>query len=199
MIDWFREWSKSVVIAVIIATVIEMILPNNNSKKYIKIVIGIFIVYTIISPILNQFSEKDFDDIAGIGEYMEASSNSIVVKEDFSSKTESSIRTIYSKNLQNDLKTRLKNSGYVADNINVHIANDDSYNIEKIEVTITEKSEIKNTQKQARTIVDNIKQVVVELDKNKDEDAIIDENDKNTIKQLIRESYGLQDASIIVK
>lgn len=196
MIDWFRDWSKSIVVAVIIATIIEMILPNNNSKKYIKIVIGIFIVYTIISPVLDKFIGKDFDEIANLENYVEVSSNSVATKEDLSSKTDSSIRAIYSKNLQNDLKTRLKDNGYITDNINVQIADDDSYNIEKIDITITEKLENKNTEKQAKTIVDNIKHVVIELNNNKEEGAIINENDKDIIKQLIRDSYGVKDDSI---
>ena len=43
MIDWFRAWSKGIVVAVIIATIIEMILPDNTSKKYIKIIKNRFI------------------------------------------------------------------------------------------------------------------------------------------------------------
>ncbi|MBD9105384.1 hypothetical protein EGW03_02815 [bacterium] len=36
MLEWFRSWATGIVIAVIIATIIEMILPNSTSKKYIK-------------------------------------------------------------------------------------------------------------------------------------------------------------------
>ena len=48
-------WSRGIVISVIITIVIEMILPDNNSKKYIKIVLGIFVVYSIISPVFEYF------------------------------------------------------------------------------------------------------------------------------------------------
>ena len=34
MLEWFRSWATGIVIAVIIATIIEMILPNSTSKKY---------------------------------------------------------------------------------------------------------------------------------------------------------------------
>ena len=37
MLEWFRSWATGIIIAVIIATIIEMILPNSTSKKYIKI------------------------------------------------------------------------------------------------------------------------------------------------------------------
>lgn len=36
---WISSWAEQIVVAVIIATIIEMILPNGNNKKYIKAVI----------------------------------------------------------------------------------------------------------------------------------------------------------------
>ncbi len=198
MIDWFRAWSKNIVIAVVIATIIEMILPDNNSKKYIKIVIGIFIVYTIISPIIDQFFGKSVNDIAEFQNCIETSSNSASINEDFSEKTSTSVRAIYSKNLQNDINNKLKDKGYVAGNIFVEIAKDDSYNIEKVDVTITEKLNNGNTEKQAKTIVDTIKYVVIKIDNKEEKNEIIDENDKDIIRKLIRENYGVQDSNISV-
>ena len=61
MIDWISSWANSVIIAVIIATIIEMILPNGNNKKYIKTVIGIFILFSIIAPVISKISDNDFD------------------------------------------------------------------------------------------------------------------------------------------
>lgn len=52
MINNISSWAEQVIIAMIIATIIEMILPKGNSKKYIKMIIGIYILYTIISPVI---------------------------------------------------------------------------------------------------------------------------------------------------
>ena len=38
-IEWLSNWSQAIIVAVIIGTIIEMILPEGNSKKYIKVVI----------------------------------------------------------------------------------------------------------------------------------------------------------------
>ncbi len=56
MINSISSWAEQVILAVIIATVIEMILPKGNSKKYIKTVIGIYILYIIVSPIITVFA-----------------------------------------------------------------------------------------------------------------------------------------------
>ena len=63
MIEWISRWAEQIVVAVIIATVIEMILPNGNNKKYVKVVIGIYILFTIISPIITKISGKNLIDL----------------------------------------------------------------------------------------------------------------------------------------
>lgn len=63
MISFISSWAEQIIVAVIIATIIEMILPNGNSKKYIKVVIGIYVLFTILSPILGKITNIDFNNI----------------------------------------------------------------------------------------------------------------------------------------
>ena len=197
MIDWFRAWSKGIVCAVIIGTLIEMILPDNNSKKYIKIIVGIFVVFTIISPIIEQFSGSDMEDYLELDNYIETSSSTVIDNNSLSDKASSSIKRIYIQNLQNDIKTRLKEKGYVANNINIGISNDDSYNIEKLEISISEKIEVDEGNKQAKSIVDSIRYIKIKIEDNSEETGgVIDDNDKNTIKQIIRENYDVSESNI---
>ncbi|MBP3463402.1 MAG: stage III sporulation protein AF [Clostridia bacterium] len=64
MLDFLVSWAEQLIIALVIIIIIEMILPSgNNYKKYIKVILGIFLLYTIISPIiskkLNNFEFKE--------------------------------------------------------------------------------------------------------------------------------------------
>lgn len=189
MNDWFRAWSKGIVVAVIIATILEMILPDNTSKKYIKIIIGIFIVYTIISPVINQFTGEDISEYIKVNEVIETSSD-VVESNEISKNTTSSIKKIYTQNLENDLKTKLKAKGYVAGSVSINISNDESYNIEKIDIKIDEKTAVAKEQKQTKTIVDNIKSVKIKIENNNSQNnEIINENDKNEIKEYIKTTY----------
>lgn len=61
MIENISSWAEQIIVAVIIATLIEMILPNGNNKKYVKAVIGVYILFTIISPIFKKGTTLDFD------------------------------------------------------------------------------------------------------------------------------------------
>lgn len=197
--EWFSSWSKGIVIAVIISTLVEMIIPDNNSKKYIKIIIGIFIVYTIISPIIEKFFGQDINEYIEVDNYIQASSSNVEENKDFQAKANESIKKIYVQNLQNDIKTKLKSKGYIAESININISNDDSYNIEKIEVKINEKVAVNENEKQTKTIVDTIRYIQVKIDnKNEENKSVIDENDKNTIKQLLKDNYDISENKITI-
>lgn len=192
MLEWFRSWATGIIIAVIIATIIEMILPNSTSKKYIKIIIGIFIVYTIISPVIGSFKGEDLNNYIKVENYIHSSSNALQTNE-VSDNAQSSIKKIYAQNLQNDLKTKLKEKGYISNNINISISNDDKYNIERIDIKVDEKVANSNQdEKQVKTIVDNIKAIKIKVKKDDSQNnAIITENDKNEIKEYIKQIYQI--------
>lgn len=192
MLEWFRSWATGIVIAVIIATIIEMILPNSTSKKYIKIIIGIFIVYTIISPVIGSFKGGDLNNYIKVENYIQSNSNALKTNE-VSDNAQSSIKKIYSQNLQNDLKTKLREKGYISNNINISISNDDKYNIERIDIKVDEKVTKSNQdEKQVKTIVDNIKAIKIKVKKDDSQNnAIITENDKNEIKEYIKQIYQI--------
>lgn len=192
MLEWFRSWATGIVIAVIIATIIEMILPNSTSKKYIKIIIGIFIVYTVISPVIGSFKGEDLNNYIKVENYIQSSSNALQTNE-VSDNAQSSIKKIYAQNLQNDLKIKLKEKGYISNNINISISNDDKYNIERIDIKVDEKVTNSNQdEKQVKTIADNIKAIKIKVKKDDSQNnAIITENDKNEIKEYIKQIYQI--------
>ena len=74
---WVSNWIQGIIIAVVISTIVEMILPEGNSKKYIKVVIGVYILFSIVSPVISKVTGNSFQvsDILNIDEYIEASSS----------------------------------------------------------------------------------------------------------------------------
>ena len=61
MISFISSWTQGIIVSVIIASIIEMILPDGNSKKYVKVVIGVFILFSIVSPVINKFTKKEIN------------------------------------------------------------------------------------------------------------------------------------------
>ena len=76
--NWISNWIQGIIIAVIIGTIIEMLLPEGNCKKYVKVVIGVYILFSIISPVITKVTGSEFrvSDIYDINSYIEASTKS---------------------------------------------------------------------------------------------------------------------------
>ena len=125
MIKILRNWCEGLVIAVIISIIIEMLIPDGNNKKYIKVVIGIYIIFSTINPILDLINyDINFENYINIDTVQSSSS----VK-DYAD----SIRKVYINGLENDIKLEITNLGYKVNNINI-LFDKDYTNVEKIEL-----------------------------------------------------------------
>ncbi|WP_306807549.1 stage III sporulation protein AF [Cytobacillus gottheilii] len=60
MMDFIKEWITNIILFILIATVIDMLLPNTKLQKYTKMVTGLLLIAIILTPIL-QFISKDFE------------------------------------------------------------------------------------------------------------------------------------------
>ena len=118
--EWISNWIQGIIVAVIIGTIIEMILPEGNCKKYIKVVIGVYILFSIISPVITKFtgSNLKLTNIFDLNEYMQASSSE---HQNLEESQEEQIRSIYESNLKNDIKEKLKSKGYETTSISLII------------------------------------------------------------------------------
>ena len=97
MVEWISNWAESIIVAVIIATIIEMILPEGNSKKYIKVVIGVYVLFTIIIPVINKFTGEDVQvsDILDLDTYIEEAEASVKMQNTIQDNNQSSIMGMY--------------------------------------------------------------------------------------------------------
>ena len=114
MIQFLSSWAEQIVLAVIIATIIELILPQNRNKKYIQMVIGIYILFNMISPII-----KNKDTILTSGDYdlekYESSSNYTIDQ----SSMDERIEKIYLEELENTTISKFQIAGIEVEKCNV--------------------------------------------------------------------------------
>lgn len=138
MIEWISNWAGSIIVAVVIGTIIEMILPEGNSKKYIKMVIGVYILFTIVSPVINSFTGNKIklSDELDLDTYIEESKDNINTHNTFESNNEKNIMDIYISGLEDDLKAKLKSKGYIVNSINIDVSDNESYTINSIDLVL---------------------------------------------------------------
>jgi len=58
MIDWINEWVKNIVFVVLLASFVDLLLPNASMQKYARVVLGMLVILIIITPILEVFGDS---------------------------------------------------------------------------------------------------------------------------------------------
>ena len=201
MISWLSKWAQGIIVAVIIATLIELILPNGSSKKYVKVVIGVYILFTIISPVIEKLKNDDFgiNEILNTQKYEEElakSDNTISAK--LESNNSRIIKDIYISNLTIDIQTKLKEKGYEVISANIKIKDDENYTIEKIIINLNKIENEKNEK-------DNIENVNIEKIQIKENNATnninenaktLTESQKKEIKDYLSKTYDIDAKNI---
>ncbi len=150
MINWLSSWASQVVFAVIMGTIIEMLLPSGNNKKYIKTVIGVYILFTMISPIISKITGEDLKDLKiDYNEYFNNNTTYEALSKDLVSSTESNVENIYLNNLKQDMTNKIKEKGYKVISIETKIEIKDESNYGKIKEIIL-KIQKQNTQEETQ-------------------------------------------------
>lgn len=206
MISFISSWTQGIIVSVIIASIIEMILPDGNSKKYVKVVIGFFILFSIVSPVINKFTKKEINisSIVDVEKYSDAkqvSSTNLEVN------TSLNIKQMYETNLKVDIKSKIESKGFKVKDITINIS-DDEYKIEKIDIgimgEINEESEVKNNKKSKNNvigIVDSIEKISVDISSKvskEEKEYVISSKDANTLKEYLSNVYDVNTKNIFI-
>ena len=179
IIEWISNWVGGIIIAVIIGTIIEMLLPEGNSKKYIKVVIGIYVIFTIVSPLVNIFIGKEIEvpDVLDLNKYVEKEVKATNIQNIIQSDNTNNIKSIYIEGIKGDMKEKIKTKGYNTNSIDVDISDDDNYKIVSVILNITKiQDESENViQKNEIEPVKNVNKIEINIGEEENS-----ENKKNT-------------------
>ena len=195
MISWISSWAQGIIMAVIIGAIIEMILPEGNSKKYVKIVIGVYVLFTIISPVISNIKGKTIQvsDILELNKYIEETENNSKLYVTLDEDNSNNIKDIYESSLRNDIKAKIEAKGYNAKNIKLEIEDDEEYTLKKIDIEI-----YKNMEKNKKDI-ETIQNVDINISQKSTENDMqekLSEKDKRKLKDYLSGVYEIDEKNI---
>lgn len=194
MISWFNSWAQGIILAVIIVTILEMIVPEGRNKKYIKIVMGVYITFTIISPIITKVTGNNFE--LDVSKYEDLfNSNSVQGVNEITSLNNQSIENLYLNTIKTDIKTELDKEGYESKKINItadiNVENEEA-KIYKIDIEVAKKpneEEIKKVNK-------------VEIGKSTEESNVeevtLSAGEIKKLKEVLAEKYEIEKEKIYI-
>lgn len=203
MVSWFSKWAQGIIVAVVIATLIELILPNGSSKKYVKVIIGIYILFTIISPVIVKLKggNLNMDEVLDTQKYEEKISKSDnKIYAELEANNSRTIKDIYISSLTEDIKSKLKAKGYQVISTNIKIEDNENYTIESISLNLSKEENEENEGNSSGGIIIE----TVEIKGNNTNNNInesnntLTESQKNEIKVYLSETYDIDIRSIYI-
>ena len=118
-----------------------MILPEGNSKKYIKVVIGVYVLFTIVSPVITKVSGKEIkvSDILDLNEYIQEIEETSKMQNYIEIENEGNIMNIYINGIKEDMKAKIEAKGYIVNNIEISISDYETYSIQEVILDVENK------------------------------------------------------------
>lgn len=188
MIEFIKNWAEGIVIAVIIATILEMLLPDNKNKKYISTVIGIYILFAIVSPIISKFTGQTINlkDYTNKDTSLSTSNtmNNIALLE-----SSSNVEDVYMKTLKSDITDKLKSKGYAVSFIDLKVNTSSKSNYGEIEGIYLKLSLLEENNS-----INSINEIKINVSENLNNPKSmenISEEDLNNIKEFLIDTYGI--------
>lgn len=197
LINWITNWAEGIIVAVIIGTIIEMILPNGKSKKYIKVVIGIYILNMIISPVISKITGNSLEiSSSEVKSFLE--SDSKYVTSNLENTNDNNIEKIYKSKLEEDIKRKVQDKGYEVNKIvlQIELENHDEKEYGKIKnMQINLNQKISNETKENSVLINNIQ---IDFNNGTQQENLqnITEEEKKQLKEYIADTYEISEESI---
>lgn len=216
MVTFLSSWVKNLSLVLIVISILEMILPNNKTKKYIKTIMSLYILFSIISPFLKGNINFNISDI-NINSYtenlVETASREMINQESMDNR----IQKLYMQELEKDIINKIEQRGYIVSDCKVAVDGiEDKNNIKSITLKIKEKRNInqeENTEEETNEEKESVENILVkeiqkikiqvsdnEQGNNKTNNQETDNNNTNItktdikiIKNFLIEEYGVSE------
>lgn len=195
MIEFLSSWAKNLGVTIVLVSIFEMLLPNNKTKKYIRAVLGVFVLFNIISPFINNkeklsMSSIDLENYT-INEKSEVNQSSM----------DDRIQKLYEDQLEKDIKNKLNEKGYnvTSCKVKANIAENEKSTITKIklEVEKSKEEQTTNVENKIVTEVQKIKPINTKIENDTNEEKTsskkISKSDIQSIKKFLSEEYGVSE------
>lgn len=213
MVSFISSWAQQIIFAVIIGTILQMLLPEGKNKKYIKIVIGVYVLFAVISPVIGKKIDLNLDEL-------NLSVNSAESSLDETSQDQ--INNLYTTNLKQDIILKLKNKGYGCENVDLktnenyevleisviglyELEDDNDKDSEKSNSNQNDKTNNDNSQS-AKSNIAKVNSVVInEVQIGEKENSIKDQvvkgiptSEEKNLKEYLSETYNVKEKNISI-
>lgn len=182
--EFIYDWLKDIVVFFIIITLIELIMPKGKLKRYMNFIIGLILIFMVISPFLKLFSIDFKLEDSRIDQYQKQEIYDI----DFTKEQTERIEDLYIEKIDSEINKLIeKQSEYKVKNSNINIDKDEENfgEVNSINIELTQKNNVNEDKK--------IKKINISKINDKKQENNIEEDQKQfkSLKKSISEELDI--------
>ncbi|MFS0780979.1 stage III sporulation protein AF [Bacillus sp. 1P06AnD] len=192
--DILTDWIKNIIIFILLATVMDMLLPSSAMQKYAKMVIGLLLITVLLAPIFKLMS-TNVEDLLASATYKDSVENNQMESALENKKKE--IQAVTDAYILDEMAVQLKKEG------EGELINQYNYEIKHIDVSVKPVDApqmpqdltgihvvLKPKQSESVAVIEPVE--IDAKNRTSDEDAAETEN----IKKLLGKQWGVDEAKI---
>ena len=194
VVNFISSWLKDIVVLFILISIAQLVMPKGNMKKYIDLIIGFLIIFTIITPFA-KIVKKDFSFDETVFNY----SNSINFREDkvdFQLEQEKQIERLYKEKIKSEIiKLVEEESSHRVKELRVDLMDEDEVygEIQYLEIVI---KGIDEEVKEKKILIEKVESV--DIKKEPASEIQEDKDDYIELKKLISVKYNIEKDKISI-
>ncbi len=196
MIENISLWAKNITLSVIMVSLFEMLLPNKKIKQYVNVVMGLYILFNIISPFVGKNISINLDKIIENTQTQATATETVD-----QTSMDKRLKEIGEEELKKDITNKVENLGFIVENCEVKLVIQEETKIEEIVLQIEKKEE--NTKEREETNAENklveevqkVKEIQVgpKKEKKTKENENITATDINQVKKMLMQEYEVSE------
>lgn len=197
MIEFLSSWTKGLGVTIVVVSILEMLLPNNKTKKYIRMVLGVFVIFNIISPLIQNKDKLDLSNL-DIENHTTLQTTSTVTQTSMDKR----INKLYEEELEKDIIKKVQEKGYDVKSAKINTTRNEEqeWEINQIQLNIEKgKEPVKETETVENKIITEIQKVrkvdtkISKEEKTSNQEKKVTNTDIQNVKKFLIEEYGVNE------
>lgn len=196
IVSFISSWLKDIVVLFILISIVELVMPKGNMKRYIDLIIGLLIIFTIITPFA-KLRNKEFNLDDAVFKFANSGDLLDIKEEDFHLEQEKQVERLYKEKLKNEIVELIQEESiYTIGEIFLEISHgEENYGeIEYLEIIIKEDNEEMGKRKKDKVEIGRIEPV--EISKKPKKEFVEHHKDYDKLKNLVQKKYSIKEDKI---
>jgi len=201
-VSFIIEWVTNIIVLILLAIVIDLLLPSMNLQKYVKMVIGLMLILIMLTPILKIFSvdvDRLISSISTIGIAQKNSVENAIEqkKREIQASQRAYILEQMAVQMKNEVSEELmERYGLTIDEISLQTKEGENLqfpdDIESVNVIVTEQKEHDNI------AIQTVKPIIIDTSEPTNSSTRQDENIKD-MASFFAARWGVNQEKIVVQ